>query len=113
MGFLSKKLINKINDLNSRNYKYKKNLIILINYSGQDDIINSITKIINSKLKPNKTNFEKNLLLGSIPNPDILIRTGGYRRISNFMLYQLSFTDFFFLKKTVAQYKKKRCNEYH
>ena len=49
LGFLSKKLLNKINDLNSRNHKFQKNLIILVNYSGQDDIIDSIAKI--SKLK--------------------------------------------------------------
>ena len=60
---------------------------------------NEEVQINKLKLKPNRTNFEKKLLLGSFPNPDILIRTGGYQRISNFMLYQLSFTDFFFLKK--------------
>ena len=51
-------------------------------------------------------NFEKNLFLGSISNPDLLIRTGGYHRISNFMLYQLSFTDFFFLNKLWPDLKK-------
>ena len=106
LGFLEKSIINKINDLNSRNYTYKKNLIILINYSGQDDILNSVIKINKLKLKLNRTNFEKNLFLGSIPYPDLLIRTGGYQRISNFMLYQLSFTDFFFLKKLWPDLKK-------
>ena len=51
-------------------------------------------------------NFEKYLFLGSIPYPDLLIRTGGFQRISNFMLYQLSFTDFFFLKKLWPDLKK-------
>ena len=106
LNFLSKRLINKINELNSTNQKYKKTLFILVNYSGQDDILNSITQLKQFKLKLNKTNFEKNLLLGSVPNPDILIRTGGYHRISNFMLYQLSFTDFFFLKKLWPDLKK-------
>ena len=106
LGFLEKSIINKINDLNSRNYTFKKNLIILINYSGQDDILNSVTKINKLNLKLNRTNFEKNLFLGSIPYPDLLIRTGGYQRISNFMLYQLSFTDFFFLKKLWPDLKK-------
>ena len=99
LNFLSKRLVNKINDLNSINHKHKKTLFILINYSGQDDILNSVNQIHKLKLKPNKANFEKNLFLSDVPNPDILIRTGGYHRISNFMLYQLSFTDFFFLKK--------------
>lgn len=106
LSFLEKELINKINDLNSRNISYKKNLIILVNYSGQDDIINSITKISKLKLKPSRANFEKNLFLSSIPYPDLLIRTGGYQRISNFMLYQLSFTDFVFLKKLWPDLKK-------
>ena len=106
LNFLEKSLINKISDLNSKNSRYKKNLIILINYSGQDDILNSITKISKLKLKLNRKNFEKNLFLSSIPFPDLLIRTGGYLRISNFMLYQLSFTDFFFLKKLWPDLKK-------
>ena len=106
LGFLEKGLINKINDLNSRNLRYKKNLIILVNYSGQDDILNSIIKISKLKLKPNRKNFEKNLFFSSLPNPDLLIRTGGYKRISNFMLYQLSFTDFVFLKKLWPDLKK-------
>ena len=106
LSFLEKGLINKINDLNSRNSRYKKNLIILVNYSGQDDILNSIIKISKLKLKPNRKNFEKNLFFSSLPNPDLLIRTGGYQRISNFMLYQLSFTDFVFLKKLWPDLKK-------
>tara|TARA_B100000212_G_scaffold255324_1_gene195778 strand:+ start:54 stop:695 length:642 start_codon:yes stop_codon:yes gene_type:complete len=106
LNFLSKRLINKINNLNSINHGYKKTLFILVNYCGQEDILNSVIKINKLKLKPNKTNFEKNLFLGSVPNPDILIRTGGYHRISNFMLYQLSFTDFFFLKKLWPDLKK-------
>ena len=106
LKFLNKNLIKKINDLNSRNLKFTKTLIILLNYSGQDDVINSINQINKKKIKPNKTNFEKNLLLNSVPNPDILIRTGGYSRISNFMLYQISFTDLFFLKKLWPDLKK-------
>ena len=99
-------MVNKINDLNLINNKNKKTLFILINYSGQDDILNSVIQIDKLKLKPNKANFEKNLFLSDVPNPDILIRTGGYHRISNFMLYQLSFTDFFFLKKLWPDLKK-------
>ena len=106
LSFLEKRLISKINDLNTRNYSSKKTLIILINYSGQDDILDSLTKISKLKLKLNRKNFEKNLSLGSVPYPDLLIRTGGYKRISNFMLYQLAFTDFYFLKKLWPDLKK-------
>ena len=102
LKFLNKNLIKKINDLNSRNLKFTKTLIILLNYSGQDDVINSINQI-DKKNKTIKLILKKSLL-SSVPNPDILIRTGGYSRISNFMLYQISFTDLFF-KKIVARFK--------
>lgn len=98
-SFLNRKLIKKINELNHDNKNYSKSLIILLNYSGQDEIFDSVKQIVKYKAKVNKHNFEKNLLLSGIPNPDMLIRTGGFNRISNFMLYQLAFTDFFFTKK--------------
>lgn len=98
-SFLNRKLIKKINELNHDNKNYSKSLIILLNYSGQDEIFDSVKQIVKNKEKVNKHNFEKNLLLNDIPNPDMLIRTGGFMRISNFMLYQLAFTDFFFTKK--------------
>ena len=98
-SFLNRKLIKKINKLNHDNKNYSKSLIILLNYSGQDEIFDSVKQIVKNKEKVNKHNFEKNLLLSGIPNPDMLIRTGGFKRISNFMLYQLAFTDFFFTKK--------------
>jgi undecaprenyl diphosphate synthase len=44
-------------------------------------------------------NIEKNLYTKKMPNPDILIRTGGHQRLSNFMLWQLAYADLFFLKK--------------
>ena len=98
-SFLNRKLIKKINELNQDNKNYSKSLIILLNYSGQDEIFDSVKQIVKNKEKVNKHNFEKNLLLNDIPNPDMLIRTGGFKRISNFMLYQLAFTDFFFTNK--------------
>ena len=99
LSFLNNKLKKRITDFNSKPQNYSKSLIILLNYSGQDEILNTIKQLIKSKKKINKYNFEKNLLLNNIPYPEILIRTGGYNRISNFMLYQLAFTDFFFTKK--------------
>ena len=44
-------------------------------------------------------NFEKNLYTKKMPDPDILIRTGGHQRLSNFMLWQLAYAELFFLKK--------------
>jgi undecaprenyl diphosphate synthase len=99
LSFLNKKIKKRINDFNSKPQNYSKSLIILLNYSGQDEILDTIKQLIKSKKKINQYNFEKNLLLNNIPYPEMLIRTGGYNRISNFMLYQLAFTDFFFTKK--------------
>ena len=76
-------------------------MIIYINYSGKDDIIKSCNDYL--KIHPNKkitdTIIKNNLYSRDIPDPDILIRTGGYQRISDFMLYQLSFTELMFTKK--------------
>ena len=58
--------------------------------------MNSIKKI---KTKINIKNFEKNLYTKNMPNPDILIRTGGHQRLSNFMLWQLAYAELFFLNK--------------
>ena len=56
-------------------------------------------KIITTNKKINLTNISNNLALSKIPDPEILIRSGGYQRLSDFMLFNLSFTEFFFLKK--------------
>ena len=51
------------------------------------------------KKKINIKNFEQNLYTKNIPDPDILIRTGGRQRLSNFMLWQLAYSELYFLKK--------------
>ena len=57
-------------------------------------------KIVNKKRqKITIKNFEKNLYTSSFPDPDILIRTGGQRRLSNFLLWQIAYTEIFFVKK--------------
>ena len=52
-------------------------------------------------------NFERNLYTKNLPNPDILIRTGGYQRLSNFLLWQLAYTELFFLKKLWPDFTSK------
>ena len=76
--------------------KNKKILVNLaINYGSHNEIINAVKKTKKLNLK----NFEKNLYTKSLPNPDILIRTGGHQRLSNFMLWQLAYSELYFLKK--------------
>jgi|TARA_B110000495_G_C22936382_1_gene547621 undecaprenyl diphosphate synthase len=77
--------------------KNKKILVNLaINYGSKNEILNALKKI---KKKINIKTFEKNLDTKSMPNPDILIRTGGHQRLSNFLLWQLAYAELFFLRK--------------
>jgi undecaprenyl diphosphate synthase len=92
-NFLSDTIKKRIFEINKRK-KFKKKLIIFLNYSGKDEIINA-SKYANS----DKKSFEKKLFTNNLPDPDILIRSGGFSRLSNFMLYQLAFTELFFSKK--------------
>ena len=91
------------------NPKSKKKLIIYINYSGKDDIINSFNSFLkfNSNIEITDLRIKENLYSKDIPDPDILIRTGGYQRISDFMLYQLSFTELMFTKKLWPDFNEK------
>ena len=76
--------------------KNKKIIVNLaINYGSKKEIINAFKKVKN---KVSIKNFEKKLYLNNLPDPDILIRTGGHQRLSNFMLWQLAYSELFFLK---------------
>ena len=86
--------ISLIQSFNKKNH-FRKKLFVFLNYSGREDINN----ILNKSNYKNEKNIEKFLLTKDIPDPDILVRTGGFSRISDFMLYQISFTELFFLKK--------------
>lgn len=88
------KVINQVLDLEKKNLSSDYTLLIYLNYSGQIDIFNAAKKFS----KNNSVQFENYLSTKLIPNPDILIRTGGFQRISDFMLYQISFTELFFTK---------------
>ena len=80
--------------LTIKNKKITVNLAI--NYGSKEEIFQALKK---SKSNLSIKNFEKNLYTKGLPNPDILIRTGGYQRLSNFLLWQLAYTELFFLKK--------------
>ena len=78
----------------------KNNAITLnlaLNYGSKEEIINACKSI--SKEKINIKNFEKKLYTYNIPDPEILIRTGGAKRLSNFLLWQLAYTEIFFVNK--------------
>ena len=101
-------------------YRTKKNKVNLaINYGSQDEIVYAAKK---TKKNVNIHSIKKNLYTKNLPNPEILIRTGGHKRLSNFLLWQLAYAEIYFLdklwpdfngtdlKKIVNNYKKVKRN---
>ena len=80
---------------------------IALNYGAKQEIINSIKKIFRMKKKINEKNIEKFLYTYDAPDPDILIRTGNKKRLSNFLLWQLAYTEIFFEKKLWPDFNSK------
>ena len=75
-------------------------LNLALNYGSKEEIINACKMLVNNNKKDiNIKNFEKKLYTKGIPDPEILIRTGGTRRLSNFLLWQLAYTEIFFVDK--------------
>ena len=97
---LPSKIINIFNNIEERSANNKNlNLNIAFNYGFKNEVKHVLNNIINNKLKINiNNNKEINDLfyLGSQPDPDILIRTGGYKRLSNFIMYNLTYTELFY-----------------
>ena len=91
--------------------KTSKNKILQINlalnYGSKEELINSIRVINKNKIKINEKNIERYLYTANIPNPDILIRTGDTKRLSNFLLWQLAYSEIFFVKKFWPAFEKK------
>jgi len=80
-------------------YKKALQVNIALNYGSKIELINTIKKIKQKKIAINEKNIDNNLYTKHLPNPDILIRTGDTHRLSNFLLWQLSYTEIFFEKK--------------
>ena len=97
---LDKLLVGKIRKAeNLTKFNNGTQINVALNYGAKDEIINAIKLIRNKKLNFSIDNLEKNLYTKNIPDPEILIRTGNTKRLSNFLLWQLSYTEIFFEKK--------------
>ena len=72
---------------------------LALNYGSKQEIINSMKIVNKKKQKITIKNFEKNLYTSGFPDPDILIRTGAQKRLSNFLLWQIAYAEIFFVKK--------------
>ena len=88
-----------------KNNKLQINLAL--NYGSKEELINTIKIINRNKKKVNEVNIDNNLYTKGIPNPDLLIRTGNTCRLSNFLLWQVAYTEIFFEKKMWPAFKKK------
>ena len=97
------KLLRNSEKITNKNDKLQINLAL--NYSSKLEIIRSIKKIIKLKLPINSININSNLYTQKIPDPEILIRTGDTNRLSDFLLWQLSYTEIFFEKKLWPDFK--------
>jgi len=72
---------------------------LALNYGSKSEIINSIRLITKKKIPINQLNISKNLYTKDSPNPDLLIRTGKTNRLSNFLLWQIAYSEIYFVKK--------------
>ena len=103
-----KKIQNNLKYAEKQTYKNKKlQLILALNYGSKNELVKAIKTIKEKKIKINESSVDKNLYTKGIPNPDILIRTGNTNRLSNFLLWQLSYSEIFFVKKMWPDFNEK------
>ena len=108
----SKKLLNLLNISEKKTKKNNKLQINLaLNYGSKFEIIHTIRSLNKKKLKINENNINKNLYTANIPDPDILIRTGNTNRLSNFLLWQIAYTEIFFVKKLWPDFNESDFNK--
>ena len=109
---LPKDIVKKIDYYEKLTSKNKGlNLIFALNYGARNEIIYAIKRILKNFKKKKENINEKiissNLFTKNIPDPDLLIRTSGEKRISNFLLWQIAYTELVFLKVLWPDFKKK------
>ena len=88
-------------------YNKKLQINLALNYGSKTEIINTFKILNKSNNRISEKNIEKYLYTSGIPDPDILIRTGNTQRLSNFLLWQLAYTEIFFEKKLWPDFKNK------
>ena len=89
-------------------------LILAISYSGKWEILNAIKKIIDTNINKKDITekvFEQYLSTKDVPDPELLIRTSGEYRISNFLLWQIAYSELYFTEKLWPDFKRKDFKE--
>ena len=89
------------------------NLNLALNYGSKEEIVNACKKLVSNKKneKISLKSFSKKLYTKNIPDPEILIRTGGAKRLSNFLLWQIAYTEIFFIDKLWPDFNEKDFNK--
>ena len=103
------KLLNKSEKKTSKNTKLQLNLAL--NYGSKSELVNAFKNLIKNNDKINEKNLSKHLQTKNIPDPDILIRTGDKKRLSNFLLWQLAYSEIFFEKKLWPDFNENDYNK--
>ena len=104
---LSSKLKKLIAESEYKTSKYKNLQVnIALNYGSKEELLNAVRKINKNKIKISQKSIEKYLYTNGIPHPELLIRTGNTKRLSNFLLWQLSYAEIFFIKKLWPDFDK-------
>ena len=107
-------LLKKVEKKTSKNSQLQINLAL--NYGSKFELIQAFKKLSKSKKIINEKNISESLQTSKIPDPELLIRTGNTKRLSNFLLWQLAYSEIFFVKKLWPDFNKddyyKIINEY-
>ena len=103
------KLLKKSEKKTLKNRKLQINLAL--NYGSKSELINAFKKLQKNKVAINEKNIRKYLLTNNIPDPDLLIRTGNTKRLSNFLLWQIAYTEIFFEKKLWPDFNENDYNK--
>ena len=112
ISVLNNKLKNKLQrseNITKTNNRLQINLAL--NYGSKTELLNAFKKLNKKKQNINVKNIEKNLYTSNIPDPDILIRTGNTNRLSNFLLWQMAYSEIFFEKKLWPDFKENDYNK--
>jgi len=112
ISVLNNKLKNKLQrseNITKTNNRLQINLAL--NYGSKSELINAFKKVNKNKQNINFKNIENNLYTSKIPDPDILIRTGNTNRLSNFLLWQMAYSEIFFEKKLWPDFKENDYNK--
>ena len=90
-------IIRRMNELDSLTSSKTRTINIAVNYGGRDEIVNAVNRLISEGYsKVTKDDLASHMYTAPYPDPDLIIRTGGDLRVSNFLLWQCAYSEFYF-----------------